>query len=159
MKRLVYALLAAGVFYSCTAPKPAGPHAQLLGTWSWLELQFHGKDTTYTWRDLKGQLIFTDQYYSTIYVYQEGPRDRTRPGGFDSLNVDELKKALSPVTANSGTYTIESDSIVYMRDVALWPNAMADGNKRFTIPMPTKASEDTLYWKIGDYSYTWVRRK
>lgn len=103
--------------------------------------------------------MFTDKYYSIIYVFKSGDRDRVRPVPFDSLSIDELKNRIGLVTANSGTYTIEQDSIVFMRNVALWPNAMAEDNQRLATHMPVRITPDTLYWASDGNKFVWVRRK
>lgn len=161
MKAIFFVILISGLFYCCSQPsnESSSPNARLIGTWKWNALVHEDSDTVYAWNEVYGQIIFTEKYYNLIYVYNNGLREKTRTVPFDSLSHEELRNSIGKVTSNAGQYHIEGDSIVFLRDVALWPNAMTGENQRSTIPMPVKISQDTLYWDSEGFKNAWVRRK
>jgi hypothetical protein len=154
----VFCVLSYSMF-CCSDSKETG----IIGVWSWSELSYHDKDTSYVWNDIDGQLIFTEKHYSFIHVYKSHPRD-TLPDFhsgttyFDKLDMAGLREVFYPVVAHSGEYKIKDDSILFYRAVAIWPNAMDLNNQPKKMPAPG-ISGDSLIFLNGPFKNIWVRRE
>lgn len=145
--------------YSCSDSKETG----IRGTWSWSQLSYHDKDTSYVWNDIDGQFMFTENHYSFIHVYRAQPRD-TLPDFnsgttyFDKLDIKGLREVFYPMVAHSGSYKVKGDSILFYRAVALWPNAMANNHQPKKMPAPI-VKGDSLIFISGPFRNVWIRKK
>jgi hypothetical protein len=165
MKTLSILFAVTGLLYGCnTSTKtendlPDSANSGLIGAWSWASTSLSNQDTSYVWTNVDGQVIFTENQYSLIYIFKSEPRD-TVPGlSFETLTADQLRGVYGPVTANSGSYKVEGDSLLFFREVALWPNAMASERQPLKMRLPTKITRDSLVWHSGDFVHVWVKKQ
>ena len=135
----------------------SSPTNEFIGTWGLDEWSYSDADTSWHRTDLYGQAIFTESYYSVIYLGKDGLReDLLKDKEWEDITVDDLRYTIGMVTANSGRYEIEGDSMVFYRDVALYPGAMEKDNQ------PMKISigyiENNIWIREGDgWSVKWKR--
>lgn len=165
MKTLTNLLVVVGMLFGCKmSTKTANEHEDsintgLKGAWSWASTSFNDQDTSYVWNDVDGQIIFTENQYSVIYIYKSEPRDTLPTLSFETLTADQFREIFGHVTANSGNYRVEGDSILFFREVALWPNAMASDHQPLKMHLPDKITRDSLVWHSNNYVHVWVKKQ
>jgi hypothetical protein len=157
-KTFVFCVLSYSIF-CCSDSR----ETRITGVWSWAELSYHDKDTSYVWNDIDGQLMFTEKHYSFIHVYKSHPRDmlpdfHSGTTYFDKLDMAGLKEIFYPMVAHSGEYKIMGDTILFYRAVAIWPNAMNTNNQPKKMPAPI-ITLDSLVFINGPFKNIWVRKE
>ena len=157
MKKLTTLLLSLTLIIGCQQETKETPQEsenessnnELIGTWAFHEWSSTSEDTSWHRTDLYGQAIFTNSYYSVIYINQDGLRDnlladKTR----DNLTVNDLLSTIGMVAANSGSYEIIGDSIAFYRNVDLYPAAMLKENQPMMLDLGN--IEDDLWIREGN---------
>ena len=137
----------------------SNPSNELIGVWWFDEWEVNNQDTSFYATDLYGQVIYTESHYSILWVDNEGLRENLLADKtWETFTKDELQKTIGLVTSNSGRYKIEGDSILFYRDVALYPGAMAKENQPLTLALPTITGDVAVYGGEG-WTAKWVRRE
>ena len=133
------------------------PTNEFIGVWGLDEWSYSGEDTSWHRTDMYGQLILTDSYYNIILINKDGLREDLLKGkSWDDFTVDDLRKTIEFVTADAGSYKIEGDSMVYYRNVALYPGAMAKENQPVKINLGY--IENDIWIREGEnWSIKWKR--
>ena len=166
MKNLINYLFITIVVIGCQQPTSetseekegvTPPANELIGTWGLDEWSYSGEDTSWHRTDLYGQAIFTESHYNVIFVNKDGLRENLlKDKSWDDFTVDDLRNTIGLVTSNAGRYNIEGDSLVYYRDVALYPSAMAAENQ--PVKMHLGKIENDIWVREGEnWSIKWKR--
>ena len=169
MKNLIAAFIFLFLFSACTSTDTsqgdsAGNEEKEtpvhIGVWEWESAMFSNSDTTYSWPNVDGFFIVTEDHYSLLYVFRAEPRPLPpAEQTFATRTADEFREILGGVWSNSGKYTIVGDSIQLYREVALSPRAMDPDNQPNTMTKGTFFDNDTWIFKFEDWTHVWKRRE
>ena len=109
---------------------------QLKGTWKVYKIKYHYPDTTYVADKVKyGRFIFNKNKYAVMY----NPMMNTRTP-FNNLSKgtdEEIKKAFQSIVFNSGTYSIENETLHAIPDIAKVPG-FENGHQYYKIDRTSK---------------------
>ncbi len=116
MKKLIVALLSAGVFASYgVAAQPAPKSIQ--GVWRIVEANLTGPSPrTISFTNSPNLTIFTAKHYSRVEVQTDKPRPAIPDVA--KATADELRAVWGPVVTEAGTYEISPDGSITMRPIA-----------------------------------------
>jgi hypothetical protein len=92
-------------------------------TGAWRATQRNGSDSNIQ----PSLFLFTGNHYSMMVVGGDKPRPAL-PDDLSKATSDQLRATYAPITANSGTYEIQGDTLIMHPSVAKNPNAMAPGS-------------------------------
>jgi len=133
MKRSFFYLAIFGLLFSCqpqqaandeasssTADEPEAP--TIVGAWEITSSTDADGEDNSPYRSL---IIYADSFYSVEIATEERPSWPEIPDGEETPD-EHILNAYNGLISNSGTYTIEGDSIIYEVTVAKYPNFMND---------------------------------
>jgi hypothetical protein len=105
----------------------------LIGAWNVVELAIRtpGRDWEVRPRPQGGLYVFSDRYYSYVYI----PGGRTRPRFDDPNSPTEAEKAAAYDTfiAGAGSYTFDGSNLDLRADLRKNPNEMTGGQWRWRV--------------------------
>ena len=133
------------------------------GAWKLVQQESLGPEG---WVDKDRQpslIIFTDGYYSIMYVPGVQGKSKPRKLFSDTANVTEAQKAEAwdTIRANSGTYEVSGSEIKFKVLVANHPNVMDGGSfeRRFKVEGDTLTTEGSFVEDGPTYKKTFKRLK
>jgi len=114
-----------------------------VGAWSVVELTTTDSTGTQAIRPTQpGFYLFTESHYSIVRVTSTEPRPDFPPAG-TAPTAEQYSAIWGPLTAQSGTYTMEGDEVTTRPLAAKNPAVMAAGN---FLTNQVRLAGDSLWW-------------
>ena len=101
-------------------------------------------------RNPAGVFLFSATHYSIMYSTQAGPRATFADA--DAPSDSERLSAFATFVANSGTYTLNGDTLAIRPVISKHPNYMGGGEDRYTV----RLAGDTLWLTSIAGAFRWA---
>lgn len=137
MKNTVFAVLA---LVLSSIPADGQSKINLRGAWRLVELTRTGPDSRTNPNPQPGLFLFTAKHYSLAVVRSDQPRPEL-PSDPAKATAAELNAVYDPFGANSGTYEISGENLIFRPVVAQNPAGMRPGH---TLKYSMKIEGETL---------------
>jgi len=138
---------------------------KLVGSWRLVACEHKRSDGSshYPWaKDAQGTLIYTADGRMSAFVMKANRKPFHAKGFFDG-SPEEKARAVDDCLSYSGRYRVESNQVIHILELSLFPNWIGTEQARFfklegsslslsSLPYPTPTGSETAYitWKRND---------